>query len=75
MIRIEKKFTHGYAKPVRRGVYLWSGDKEQTSGPRQSLDDLVYEALGEDPYISAGYHLERVTVSITIEGATSPAPA
>jgi hypothetical protein len=70
MIRIEKTFAYGYAKPVNRGVFLWDGDREDLEGPSYWLDHLVYEALGEEVFWSSGYELGGITVTIEVSKAT-----
>ena len=62
MIKVENEFAYGYAKPVNRGVFLWNGDRESPEGPGYWLDNLVYEALGEEDSWSNGYELEGITL-------------
>ena len=70
MIKIEREFTNGYAKPVNRGVFLWNGNQENREGPEYWPDDLVYQALGEEDYWSNGYHMEGIKVTIEVKKAT-----
>ena len=70
MIKVEKEFDHGYAKPVNRGVILWNGDRDNREGPEQWIDNLVYEPLGEEIFWSDGHYLEGVKITIEITKAT-----
>ena len=69
MIRIEKEFAHGYAKPINRGVFLWNGDVISRENPERWLDDLVYEALGDENDWSNAFDLEGIKITIEIEQA------
>ena len=69
MIKIEKKFESGYARPVNRGIVLWNGEKISSENPERELNNLVYEALGEDDFWSRGYELKGIRVLIEIERA------
>lgn len=73
MVKIEKRFAHGYVKPVNRGVYLWNGDRENPTEMKW-LDELVYEALGDEYGLSLGHDLEGVTITIEIAKASDVVP-
>jgi hypothetical protein len=72
MVKIEKRFAHGYVKPVNRGIYFWNGDRENPTEIKW-LDQLVYEALGDEYGLSLGHDLEGVTITIEIEKASDAA--
>ena len=64
MIKIEKRYAHGYARP--EGC-TWV-DAERSGDT--SLDDLVYEALGDQYDVASGAALQGITINIEIESAT-----
>ena len=66
MIKIEREFAAGYARPVERGVCFWLDEQEQRS---TFLDQLMYEALGDDYDIGSGSDLRGITISIEIKKA------
>lgn len=70
MIKVEKEFAYGYARPVNRGVILWNGDKENREETRYGIDNLIYEALGEENFWSSAHQLEGIKVTIEISRAT-----
>ena len=72
MIDIEREFDYGYVAPVGRGVHLWNGENRNREGPEVRLEELIYEALGEDFLRSSGYELEGITIKIAIEKAAQP---
>ena len=55
---------------MNRGVFLWNGDGEGVEAPPHWLDDLVYEALGDQASLSNGYELEGIKVTIEVNKAT-----
>ena len=53
MIFASYEFENGYAKPVHRGVFLWNGNEDDIGpdNPRRSIEELVYEMVGDnDPW-------------------------
>ena len=67
MINIERKFEWGYASPVDRGVYFWLDAEKQRD---LWIDQLVYDALGDDYDLGYGADLHGITISIKIEKTT-----
>ena len=67
MIKIEERYAQGYARPVHRGVYFWLDTERRRD---TSLDQLVYEALGDQYDLASGADLRGITVNIEIESAT-----
>lgn len=67
MIKIERQFNLGYASPVHRGIYFWLDNEKRQN---VSLDQLVYEALGDDSDYPSGVNLQGITINIEIEKTT-----
>ena len=72
MIFASYEFENGYAKPVHRGVFLWNGNEDDIGpdNPRRSIEELVYEMVGDNDPWSFGYDLKGIKVSIEIEEVT-----
>ena len=70
MIFASYEFENGYAKPVHRGVFLWNGNDIGPDNPRRSIEELVYEMVGDNDPWSFGYDLKGIKVSIEIEEVT-----
>ena len=68
MIKASYEFEHGYARPVHRGIVLWNGSEDSISAdnPKRSIEDLVYEMIGDNDPWSFGYDLKGVKVTIEI---------
>ena len=72
MITARYVFENGYAKPVHRGIFLWNGSEDDIGpdNPRRSIEELVYEMVGDNDPWSSGYYLKGIKVTIEIEEVT-----
>ena len=69
MIRIEKRFDSGYARPVHRGVSLGlDAERRRVT----SVDQLVYDALANEYDLAHGTELHCITARIEIETVGIP---
>ncbi|MDA1348203.1 MAG: hypothetical protein O3A47_04960 [Chloroflexi bacterium] len=67
MITIKRKFDGGYVRPTERGVSFWLDDDKRRN---VSVEQLVYEALGDAYDRAYGFDLRGISISIEIQKAS-----